>query len=146
MRPPGWRIHAHSPQCVVGWGVCVPWSWGFLSLRLKFFHQLAKSFLSLIDSVCTGCEAALGPPAPGGAVEGPLVVMPGDGPGGVVTPGYCMRGARGVDGECGRNTAAAAAAVVGRSWGWGGGWVSVRRQYGDDCSSVVVVAVAMRTR
>lgn len=90
-----WRIRDYNPQCVEG---CVPCSCGFLSLRLKFFHQLAKSFLSLIDSVSTACDAVRGPPAPAAAVEGPLVFMPGEGLGGSATPAYCMRGDRGEDG------------------------------------------------
>lgn len=80
---------------------CVPWSCGFLSLRLKFFHQLAKSFFSLIDSVCTKCGAALGPPAPAEAVDGPLVVMPGESPGDIATPAYSMRNHCGVGGRVG---------------------------------------------
>ena len=114
----------------------VPWSCGFLSLRLKFFHQLAKSFLSLIDSVCTDCDAALGPPAPAGAVEGPLVVMPGNGPGGIATPTYCMRGARGVERVRGWNTAAAAAVVV--YSGVEGRWPS-GGSYGNASSGEVVM-------
>ena len=60
----------------------LPCSGAFLSPLLKFFHQLAKSFFSLVESLWSdgggGGAAARGPPAPALAVNTPPLDMPSD--------------------------------------------------------------------
>jgi hypothetical protein len=48
-----------------------------LSLLLKFFHQLAKSFFSFPDSLLPVIGVGLGPLEPTAAVEGPPVAIVG---------------------------------------------------------------------
>lgn len=83
-----------SNTCFLLLRSCVPWSCAFLSLLLKFFHQLARSFFSFTDSLWAACGNGLGPPAPAEAVEGPLLAMPGDVAVAVATTGYGMRKVR----------------------------------------------------
>lgn len=106
---------AQLPKCVM-FRSCVPWFSGFFSLLLKVFHQLARSFFSLTDSLD---GVGRGPRALAGAVHGSLVVMPSGGPVAIATPCYCMRDELSFGRLCRRNRRNRRDAV-GRPGGWNG--------------------------